>query len=79
MTGYKNVLTQKEQQIKISSFLNLSNTSSKSEDFNLKDIEVLVDSEEQNWFKRAPIGKSLGIEDIKTSLNGLEKCEILTR
>ena len=32
-----------------------------------------------NEFKRAHIGKFLGIEDIPTSLNGLEKCEILTR
>ena len=44
-----------------------------------KDIEVLVDSEEKNWFKRADVGKFLGIEDIRTSLNGLEKCEMLTR
>ena len=45
----------------------------------LKDIEVLVDSEERNWFKRADVGKFLGIEDIWTPLNGLEKCEMLTR
>ena len=36
--------------IKMSSLLNVSNTRSKSEKFNPKDIEVLVDSEEQNWF-----------------------------
>ena len=61
------------------SFLNVSNASTKSEKFSLKDIEVFVDSEEQNWFKRAHVGKFLGIEDIRTSLNVLEKCEILTR
>ena len=35
----------------MSSFLNIPNVSNKSEEFTLKDIEVLVDSEEQNWFK----------------------------
>ena len=59
--------------------LNVSNSSSKPEKFNLKDNEVLVDSEEQNWFKRAHVGKYLGLEDIRTSLNGLEKCEIHIR
>ena len=53
--------------------------SSKPEEFNLKDIEVLVDSEEQNWFKLAHVGKLLGVEAIRKSLNGLEKCEILNR
>ena len=38
-----------------------------------------VDSEEQSWFKWAHLGKYLGIEDIWASLNGLEKCEILSR
>ena len=55
------------------------NAGSKPVKFSLKDIEVFVDSEEQNWFKRAQMGKFLGIEDIRTSLNGLAKCEILTR
>ena len=72
-------LTQKELKIKMSSVLNVSNAISKSEELSIKDIEVFVDSEEQNWFKRAHVGKLLGIEDIRTSLNGLEKCEILTR
>ena len=64
----------------MSSLLNISDDASrKPEEFSLKDIEVFVDSEEQNWFKRAHVGKFLGIEDIWTSLNGLEKCEILTR
>ena len=56
MTGYKIFLTHKELQIKMSSLLNVSNASSKPEEFSLKDIEVLVDCEEQNWFKRAHIG-----------------------
>ena len=63
----------------MSSVLNVSNDSSKSEEFTSKDIEVFVDSEEQNWFNRAHVGKCLGLDDIHTSLNGLEKCEILTR
>ena len=63
----------------MSSFLNVSNASNKSEKFSLKDIEVFLDSGKQNWFKRAHLGKFLGIEDIRTSLNGLEKCEIITR
>ena len=79
MTEYKHFLTQKELQIKMPSLSNVSNASNKSEEFSLKDIEVFVDSEEKNWFKRAHVGKFLGIEDIRTSLNGLEMCEILTR
>ena len=63
----------------MSSLFYVSNASSKSEEFTLKDIEVLVDSKEQNWFKRAHVGKFLGIEDIQASLNSLENCEILTR
>ena len=60
--------------------MNVSNDASdEPEEFNLQNIEVFVDSEEQNWFKRAHVAKVLGIEDIRTSLNGLEKCEILTR
>ena len=62
-----------------SSLLNVSNDSSKSEEFSLNDIEVLVDNKEQNWFKRADVGKFLGIEDIWTSLNSLEKCKMITR
>ena len=63
-----------------SGLLNVSNDASrKPEKFCPKDNKVFVDSEEQNWFKRAHAGKFLGIEDIRTSLNGLEKCEILTR
>ena len=47
--------------------LNVSNGSSKPEEFNIKDIEILVDSEEQNWFKRALVGKFLGLVYIHRS------------
>ena len=63
----------------MSSVLIVPNAGSKPEKFSLKDIEGFVDSEEQNWFKRAQMGKFLGVEDIRTSLNGLAKCKILTR
>ena len=66
----------KELNIKMSAVLNVSNESSKPQEFSVKDIEMLVDSEEQNWFKRAHVAKFLGIEDIRTSFNGLEKCEM---
>ena len=80
VTGYKKKNYQKELQIKMSSLLNVSNDASgRPEEFSLKDIEVFVDSEEQNWFKRAHMGKFLGIENIRTSLNDLENCEMLTR
>ena len=49
--------------------LNASNASNKSEEFILKVIEVLIDKKEQNWFKRAHVGKFLGIENIRTPLN----------
>ena len=41
-------LDQKELLIKMSSLLNVSNASSKSEEISLKDIEVFVGSGEQN-------------------------------
>ena len=44
-----------------------ASSSSKSEEFNLKDIEVLVDSEEQSWFKRDHAGTFLEISHIDTS------------
>ena len=65
--------------IKMSSLLNVSNTRSKSEKCNPKDIEVLVDSEKQNWFKWVHVGKSLGHKHIDTSVAGLYKCEMPTR
>ena len=41
----------------MSSLLNVSNGRSKSEEFSLNDIEVLVDNKEQSWFKRARVGE----------------------
>ena len=70
-TRYKKFLNQKEVQIKIFSVLNVSNGTSKAEEFSLKDIEVLADSEEQNWFKRADVGKFLGLSQIEKLLVGL--------
>ena len=54
MTRYKNFFDQKELQIKMSSpLLNVSNDADgRFAEFPLKDIEVFVDSEEQNWFKK---------------------------
>ena len=75
----QNISDPKELQIKMSSLFNVSNANSKPKEFSLKGTEVFVDSEEQNWFKRAHVGKLLGIENIRTSLNGLEKCQMLTR
>ena len=79
MTGYKNFFDQKEVQIKISSFLNVSNCSSKSEEFSLNDIQVLVDSEEKNWFKRAQVGKFWGLAKILISVEGLDIQEMPKR
>ena len=44
MTGCKTFFDQKELQIKMFSLLNVSNAS-KSEEFSIKDIEMLVDRE----------------------------------
>ena len=78
MTGYKKFLTQKEIKIKMS-LLNVPNVSNKSEEFSLKDIEVLVGSGEQNWFKRVHAGKYLGLKDIEPSTRGLDKRETCAR
>ena len=50
--------------------MNVSNGNSKSEEFSLNDIEVLVDNKEQNWFKRARVGKFLGLTKILMSVEG---------
>ena len=39
---------------------------------------MFVDSKGRNWFKWAHEEKFLGIENIRKSLNYLDKCEILT-
>ena len=60
--------------------LNVSNDAyGRPEEFSLKDIEVFVDNEKQNWFKQARMGKFLGPEDIRTPLNDLEKYEMLMK
>ena len=53
------------------SLLNVSNASDKPEKFNFKDIEVLADNKDQNWFKREHIGQDLGIARIITSTSKL--------
>ena len=63
----------------MSSLLNASNASNKSEEFSLKNIEVLVDNEEQNWFKQTHVGKFLGLKHIDTSVESPVKCEMPTR
>ena len=49
MTGYKNVLTQKELQIKMSSLLNVSNGSSKPEDKN-NGISIIAKNNEEEEY-----------------------------
>ena len=56
-----------------SSLLNVSNASKKPEEFNLNDIEVLVDSGDQNWFKRVHIGQYLGMAPIITLTSNVSK------
>ena len=47
----------KELNIKMSVVLNVFNDSCKPQVFSMKNIEMLVDSEGQNWFKRAHVGR----------------------
>ena len=63
----------------MSSLLNVSNGSSKPKEFSLKDIEVLVDSEGDNWFKRAHVGKFLGLAKILMSVEVLDTQEMPRR
>ena len=62
-----------------SSFLNVFNARKKAEEFSLKDIEVLLDNKEQNWFKRTHIGRYLGIARIITSATKLSEEHIKFR
>ena len=64
-----------EYKIFLSSLLNVSNAS-KPEEFSIKDIEVVVDNKEQNWFKRAHTGRYLGIACIITSTSQLSEEDI---
>ena len=61
------------------SLLNVSNDSRKLEEFSLNDIEVLVDSDGENWFKRTHIGKCLGLAKILMSVEGLDTQEMPKR
>ena len=61
----------KNYKMKLSSLSNVSNASNKSEEFSLNDIEVVVDGKEQNWFKRAHLGKCSGIRNIRRSMTKL--------
>ena len=54
-------------------------SSSRFDELNLEDIKMFVNGKKQHWFKRGYAGKSFGMDDIQTSLNGLEKYEMLTR
>ena len=65
--------------IKMSSVLNVSNGSNKSEEFSLNNIEVLVDKKEQTQFKRAHIVQYLGIACVITSTAKLSEEDIGSR
>ena len=49
------------------SLLNVSNASNESEEFSLKDIEMVADNKQQNWFQRAHVGKILELVHIYRS------------
>ena len=65
--------------IRMSPLLNVSNDGSGPEECNLNDIEELVDSEGENWCKRAHAGKFLGLAKILMSAEGLETQEMPQR
>ena len=69
----------KELTIKMSFVFNVSNGSRKPAEFSIKNIEVLVDSEEQNWFKRTHVRKSLGLVHIHSSMARLTDKDQKTR
>ena len=62
-----------------SSLLNDSNASNNPEEINLDNVEVLVDSGDQNWFKRAHIAWYLGIACIIISTSKLSEEYIRSR
>ena len=43
------------------------------------EIETIVDVDRNSWFKRVHVEKFWGIEDFRSSLNGLDKCEMRIR
>ena len=60
------------------SLLNVS-SSSKSDGFKLKDINVLVGKEDQPWFEQGHVGSCLGISRMITSPTKLAKKDIKSR
>ena len=58
----------------MSSVLNVSNDASRE-----PEELMFVYSEEQNWFKRTHVGKFLDLRHIDRSVEGLDKCKMLTR
>ena len=62
----------------MSSVLNVLN-GSKLEELSLNNIEVLIDSGDQRWFKRAHIGRYLGIARAITSTAKLSEEDIRSR
>ena len=56
-----------------------ANSSSRPKEFSLKDIDVIVDNKKQNWFKRANVGKFLGIVNIRRSAGKLADEDQKTR
>ena len=63
----QNIFNPERLKMKMSSVLNVSNDSGKPQGFSIKDVEILVDNKEQNWFKRAHVGKFLGLVYIHRS------------
>ena len=61
------IVDPKGLKLKMSSVLNVSNDSGKRQGFSIKDTEILVDIIEQNLFKRAHVGKFLGLVHIHSS------------
>lgn len=51
----------------------------RSETFNLKDIEMIVEKKDQPWSKRACVGKLLGLTDIIKSTASLGQDDQQTR
>ena len=80
MTKYNFFSGLKTKKIKMSFLLNVSNDAgSRPEEFSINDIEVLVDKKEQNWFKKAHMGKCLGLFHIHRSMEKLADEDQKTR
>ena len=63
----------------MSSLLSVSNASNESEEFSLKDIEVIVESKKQNWLKRVPVRNFLETVNIRRSAAKLANKDQKTR